>query len=84
MDSNKSVFTVFTDWLALANWKNLFDETHPPKAIIMRFPDVLNVSKDNGVIINAFGPTSIYLPNEVMQKITSLEGYKQEFGTTEQ
>lgn len=83
-DSNKSVFTIFTDWLALANWKNLFDETHPPKAIIMRFPDVINVCKDSGVIVNPFGPTSIYLPNEVMQKITSLEGYKQEFGTTQQ
>lgn len=83
-DSNKSVFTIFTDWLALANWKNLFDETHPPKAIIMRFPDVINVCKDSGVIVNPFGPTSIYLPNDVMKKITSLEGYKQEFGTTQQ
>lgn len=80
-DSNKSVFTIFTDWLALANWQNLFDEEHPPKAIIMRFPDVVNVSNGNGIILNAFGPTSIYLPCEVVQKITSLEGYKQEFGT---
>ncbi len=78
-DSNKSVFTIFTDWLALANWKNLFDETHPPKAIIMRFPDVVNVSAGNGVMLNPFGPTSIFLPGEVIKKITELEGYKQEF-----
>lgn len=79
-DNTKSVFTIFTDWLALANWKNLFDEEHPPKAIIMRFPDVINVCNGTGVFLNPFGPTSIYLPADVIQKITSLEGYKQEFG----
>lgn len=80
-DSNKSAFTIFTDWLALANWKNLFDENHPPKAIIMRFPDVVNVAAGNGVMLNPFGPTSIFLPAEVIKKITELEGYKQEFET---
>lgn len=79
VDNTKSVLTIFTDWIALANWKNLFDENHPPKAIIMRFPDVVNVSKGSGVSLNPFGPTSIYLPGEVIQRITSLEGYKQEF-----
>lgn len=84
MDNTKSVFTIFTDWLALANWKNLFDEEHPPKAIIMRFPDVVNVINGSGVSLNPFGPTSIYLPSEVIQKITSLEGYKQEFSNKAQ
>lgn len=79
-DSKKVVFTIFTDWMALANWKNLFNEKHPPKAIIMRFPDVVNVAAGNGVILNPYGPTSIYLPAEIINKITSLEGYKQEFG----
>lgn len=84
MDSSKSVFTIFTDWRALANWKNLFDKNHPPKAIIMRFPDVVNVAAGNGVMLNAFGPTSIYLPAEVVDKITSLDGYKQEFGESKE
>ena len=83
-DKTKSVFTIFTDWLALSNWKNLFDENHPPKAIIMRFPDVVNVAAGNGVTLNAFGPTSIYLPAEIIQKITSLEGYRQEFANNQE
>ena len=50
----------------------------------MRFPDVVNVAAGNGVMLNAFGPTSIYLPAEVVDKITSLDGYKQEFGESKE
>lgn len=78
-NAGKSAFTVFTDWMALANWKNLFDEKHPPKAIIMRFADVVNVSNGSSVVINPFGPTSILLTADIIKKITQLEGYKEEF-----
>ena len=80
----QNAFTIFTDWMALANWKNLFDEQHPPKAIIMRFPDVVNVSNGNSVVLNPYGPTTVVLPAEVVKKITMLEGYKQEFGAKEE
>ncbi len=81
-DRSKNVFPIFTDWPALANWKNLFDETHPPKSIIMRFPDVVAVSKGSGVVINAFGPTPVLLSEQMIEQIVGMEGYKQEFGGT--
>lgn len=80
-DKSKNVFPIFTDWTALANWKNLFDETHPPKSVIMRFPDVVAVSNGSGVVINAFGPTPILLTEALIEQIVGMEGYKQEFGS---
>lgn len=81
-DKSKNVFPIFTDWAALSNWKNLFDETHPPKSIIMRFPDVVAVCKGSGVVINAFGPTPVLLSEQMITQIVGMEGYKQEFGGT--
>lgn len=81
-DKSKNVFPIFTDWAAMSNWKNLFDEAHPPKAIIMRFPDVVAVSKGCGIVINAFGPTYVLLPEQMIEYIVGMEGYKQEFGGT--
>ena len=81
-DKSKNVFTIFTEWPSLANWKNLFDETHPPKSIIMRFPDVVAVSKGSGVVINAFGPTPVLLTEQMIEQIVGMEGYEQEFGGT--
>ncbi len=81
-NKDRAVFPVFTDWNALMNWKNLFDETHPPKSIIMRFQEVLNVSRGSGIVINAFGPTTIILKPEVIRQIINMDGYKKEFGET--
>lgn len=86
-DETKSVIPVFTDWVALANWKNVFDETHPPKTLILRFPDAVSMCKDSfsGIVINPFGPVPIFLSKKMIEKITSMEGYQQEFvqNTTE-
>ncbi len=79
-DKSRNIFPIFTDWTALANWKNLFDENHPPKSIIMRFPDVVAVCKGNGIVINPFGPASILLSEKMIEQIVGMEGYKQEFG----
>ncbi len=79
-DKTKNVFPVFTDWLAMANWKNLFDETHPPKSVIMRFPEVMAVCKRSSVVINAFGPTPVFLPEKMIEQIVGMEAYQQEFG----
>lgn len=79
-EKSRNIFPVFTDWTALANWKNLFDEKHPPKSVIMRFPDVVSVCKGNGIVLNPFGPASILLSEKMIEQIVGMEGYKQEFG----
>lgn len=78
-DKSRPIFPIFTDWRALSSWKNLFDEKHPAKSMVMSFPDVVGVSKKSGVVINPFGPTAVTLPKEMIERIVNMEGYKQEF-----
>lgn len=79
-DKSRNLFPVFTDYAALANWKNLFDENHPPKAIIMPFPNAVKVCNGNGIVINPFGPMPILLADKMIEQIVGMEGYKKEFG----
>lgn len=79
-DKSKTLFPVFTDWSALSNWKNIFDEKHPAKTMIIKFPDAVAISRGNGIVINPFGPTSILLSSETIAQIVNMEGYKKEFG----
>lgn len=78
-NKGKSLFPVFTDWIAVVGWQQLFDEGRPPKAVILRFPDIVNICKGNGMILNPFGPTAVALPDKLLEEIVNLEGYKQEF-----
>ena len=76
----QNVFPVFTDEEALDRWKNIFDEKHPKKTTTLKFPDIVSISNGTGIVINPFGPSTIMLPPENIEKIVSMEGYKQEFG----
>lgn len=78
----EEVFPVFTDWSALGKWKNVFDETHPPKTMIFPFPDAVTVSNNfhGGIVINPYGPVPVYLPTALVKQITAMEGYRKEFG----
>ena len=80
-DSTKNIFPVFTDWRALANWKNLFDENHPPRTMILSFPDCVTFVKKghNSLAINPFGSNTMVLSEALVEKITGLWGYKNEF-----
>ena len=79
-DKNTSVFPIFTDNVALSKWKNLFDENHPPRTMLLRFPDVVSISKGNAVVMNPFGPTPVLLDVATIQNIVNMDGYKAEFG----
>lgn len=80
-DETKDVFPVFTDWKALSKWKNVFNEEHPPRTLILRFQDCVSlVQKSNsGMVINPFGTAPVFLSIDMINKITNLEGYKAEF-----
>lgn len=78
----KSLFPVFTDWGALSEWKNVFDEKHPARTLIVRFPDCTAITRKagDGIVINPFGPMSIVLPDRLIQSIIGSDRYQSEFG----
>lgn len=82
-DATKDVFPVFTDWEELHKWKNVFSKEHPPKTVILRFPDcVAFVLKNSaGMVLNPFGTAPVFLPIDLIKNIVNTEGYQAEFGS---
>ena len=80
-EKGEDVFPLFTDWKALGNWKQVFDKDNPPKTMIFNFPDCVTLTKkgNEGMVINPFGPSSIYVPMSLIDSIINSEGYKKEF-----
>ena len=80
-DETKDVFPVFTDWPALGKWKNIFDETHPARVNIFRFPDAVTISEKfrGGIVINPYGPVPVYFSEDLVERITATEAYRKEF-----
>lgn len=77
-------FPVFTHWGAVGKWSNIFDENHPPRTMILRFPecvDIISKSENNdGIVINPFGPATLHLSKQLVNGIVKSEGYQKEFG----
>lgn len=82
-DPKQSVFPIFTDSVALDNWKNIFDENHPKQTILLKFQEILPICNGTGIVINPFGPMPVPLTSEQIRQIVNLEGYKNEFGESE-
>lgn len=80
-DNTKNIFPVFTDWDALSRWKDVFDENHQPKTMILQFPDCVSITKNGhtGMVINPYGPNSIYIPMNLIDSVVNSDGYKREF-----
>ena len=80
----KATLAVYTDWPELNKWPDApKDENGTVQTIILKFPDIVHLTAEpgiNGCVINAFGPTSFFMPTSMIDTITSLEGYKREFG----
>ncbi len=77
-----NVLPLFTDWKALSMWENVFEKGEKKNTMILRFPDVVTItgSSYSGTVINPFGPVPVFMPSELIEHITTLEGYKREFG----
>lgn len=79
-EPDKSVFPVFTDWDALSRYENIMDD-EKTLVLIMDFPQATEMLGKGyeGIVINPFGPSSLYLSREYIASIKSLEGYRKEF-----
>lgn len=86
LQDGKRAVPAFTDWPAMTKWKGLFNEQHPPKTIIHRFSDIATISLNgnNGIAINPFGSSPIFLSNDMIRNIMSLDAYQKEFGNNNQ
>lgn len=68
---DKVFLPTFTDWATLRMWKDLFEGDTMPNAICIPFMDLAKVTAKDGVdfMINAYGPTAIHLPRQVIDSL---------------
>ena len=88
MDRGESALPVFTDWFALgamdqqmgamnqqmeAGWKR--------ETMIAGFPQIVSMlTKEEGFVINPYGPQLFYVSPELIHNLMSSPGYQSEFG----
>lgn len=79
-EPTKRLMPVYTDWDAVYQWDHFFDEV-PCGAVIMKFPDMINIAKQqfDGITINPFGPQPFFMSEQFIQSVTNLPGYREEF-----
>ena len=80
----QNTLAVFTDWIELGKWQNApKDGNGKVQTMILRFPDIVHLVADpgiNGCVINPFGTSSMFIPTSLIDRITSLDGYRKENG----
>lgn len=81
-EEGKTLFPVFTDWEALSQWKGVYQEKRPPKAMIFRFQDVSTCSthQNAGMVINPFSRNPVLLSERTLETIKQSEAYRRVCG----
>ena len=79
--TKQKFFGVFTDIDEMNKWNG----TVGSHKVVTDFDSLAGMVMDpksntEGFVINAFGKTSFFMPNSMIDMITSLEGYRMEFG----
>lgn len=72
---------VFTDWTELNKWKPA-QENGNTDTMIVRFPDAVALSQNpkcGGFVINPFSENQLWVDQEMIRHVTSMEGYQNEF-----
>lgn len=80
-DDTKTVFPAFTDKVALLFWKDAFHEKQPRRLIGLVLPTVMEYVEQGhaGLIMNAFGPTPVFFPVELLRQVQKSDYYKELF-----
>ncbi|MCQ2517604.1 MAG: SseB family protein [Lachnospiraceae bacterium] len=74
-------FPIFTDMKELDRWKDLFNKDHPQRIVVLPFNEIVKASQGNDIIINAFSDAHMVLNKAMIQKIVSMKGFQDEFGS---
>lgn len=78
---DSQTFAVFTDNLTLESWYKRHKDSGSVKLPIT-FQDAVQImwKGHDGIVLNPFGPVYVYLPTELIDRITKQESYRDEFG----
>ena len=81
-DGDGRMLPIFTDPAALSAWKELMQNEQKPTAVVVTFPEAVNMSKQDGVdlILNPYGPVAIQFPAGIIDTISKSKGYIDRFG----
>ena len=78
------VLPLFTDGVALRNWKGLAKENEQIRTQILSFPNIYGMLTKGqayaGIAINPFDKTPCTLPIPYLETITKTPGYQRDFG----
>lgn len=76
------ILPLFTDNKTFTINEAVLEDKGRRDTMVLRFPDVVAVVKNgySGAVINPYGPVPVFLPMSLIEHITSLAGYKKEFG----
>lgn len=80
-DETQTVFPAFTDEIALLAWKDAFHEGQPRQVAVMQLPHLMeHVDKGHaGLVVNPFGPVSVYFPKELLNAVRESEVFRAKF-----
>ena len=80
-DESQVVFPAFTDEVATMLWKDAFQEDQPKQFATMQLPHLLvEVARGHaGLVINPFGPVSVYLPKELLDSVEQSEVFRKRY-----
>ena len=80
-DESQIVFPAFTDEVATMLWRDAFPEDQPKQFATMQLPHlIVEVDRGHaGLVINPFGPISVYLPKELLDRVEQSEVFKKRY-----
>lgn len=82
VNEKREIFPIFTDWDALSRWKDMIRGDRSV-SIVVSFQQILPIINNHfaGIVVNPFGPKPFAMSNDLIQSITTSEGYRKDFNS---
>lgn len=82
---NTLVFPAFTDEVAIAAWKDAYQEGQPRQVATMQLPHLIEYvgTANEGLVINPFGPVPVFFPKELLEQVKESEVFINRYGKKE-
>lgn len=84
-EENTLVFPAFTDEVAIAAWKDAYQEGQPRQVATMQLPHLIEYvgTANEGLVINPFGPVPVYFPKALLEQVKKSEVFMNRYGKKE-